>query len=416
MAENQVQERDQDVVTYETFTGLRGDVTPERFGSGDLAIGDNVDLDKSGRLARRDGYVLTLAGPAHSLWADAMQEFCLFVSGSQLMRLAADFSAHPIKSLVDGQSRLSAERVSDRVYFSNGTDTGIIERATGAARSWGLPVPPLPTPSVTVGQMPAGTYQFAATYWRTDGQESGAPRAGTITVGDGAGLSFAMPSSLDPDVASKALYLSTPNGEVLYLAGLMDNAAQTFTYANDTTELSYPIATQFLGPAPAGQLVAFYRGRMFVAVGDVLFYSSGFGYELFDLREYVALDGRITMLAPMTDKELGDSARGSGFFVGTDRSCGVLVGSDPKDFQYVPKANYGAVPGALDFVDGSLFGDDSAGVRELPVWLTTQGICVGMPELTIRNITRSRYPFAAGGQGAALFMSGPNRYIATANL
>src|SRR5437868_11295382 len=144
MADNQVQERDQDIVSYETFAGLRGDVTPERFGSGDLAVGDNVDLDKSGRLARRAGYTLTLAGAVHSLWADPMQEFCLFVSGGQLQRLAADFTAHPIKSLVDGQSRLSAERVSDRVYYSNGTDTGIMERASGAVRSWRLPVAPLP--------------------------------------------------------------------------------------------------------------------------------------------------------------------------------------------------------------------------------------------------------------------------------
>jgi hypothetical protein len=82
----------------------------------------------------------------------------------------------------------------------------------------------------------------------------------------------------------------------------------------------------------------------------------------------------------------------------------------------VPKTPYGAIEGALDFVDGSLFGDDSAGAKQLPVWLTTQGLCVGLPDMTIRNITRSKYVFAAAGQGAALFMPGPNRFIASANL
>jgi hypothetical protein len=93
----------------------------------------------------------------------------------------------------------------------------------------------------------------------------------------------------------------------------------------------------------------------------------------------------------------------------------VLVGSDPKDFQYVPKADYGAILGALDFVDGALFSDDALGGRQLPVWLTTQGICVGLPDMAIRNLTRSKYAFPATGQGAALFMPGPNRFIASAN-
>lgn len=416
MADNQTPQRDQDVVTYESFTGLRSDVTPERFSAGDLAVGDNIDLDKSGRIARRAGYSQTIAGAAHSLWADDMQEVCLYVGGGRLNRVAADFSTSAIGTLRDANSRMSYARVSDRIYFANGSDTGILERASGAVRSWGLPVPPLPAPTVTVGSMPAGIYQFAMTYLRIDGQESGAPLAGSVTVPAGGGLTFALPAASDPGVASKALYLSTPGGEVLYLAALVANSTTSLTYANDTSELNYPLPTQFMAPAPAGQLIAFYRGHMFVAVGDTLFHSAGFGYELFDLREYIPLDGRITMLAPMTDKELYESGKNSGFFVGTDRSCGVLVGSDPKDFQYVPKANYGAIPGALDFVDGALFSDDAIGARELPMWLTTQGICVGQPDMAIRNLTRSKYQFPASGQGAALFMAGPNRFIATANL
>ena len=156
---------------------------------------------------------------------------------------------------------------------------------------------------------------------------------------------------------------------------------------------------------------------MYVAVGDVLYPSSSFGYELFDLREYIPLDGRITLLAPLTDKEMIiDRGLGSGLFIGTDRSCGVLAGTSPENFQYVPKSDYGAIPGALAYVDGALFGDDSLGARQLPMWLTTQGICIGMPEMAIRNLTRSHYTIPAAGLGAALFMPGPNRFLATANL
>lgn len=413
MAENQTLQRDPDVVTYEKFKGLRSDVTPERFDPEDLAVGLNIDIDKTGRISRRDGYTLALGGRAHSLWADELQEFCLFVAGTSLMRLSPTFTAQSLAALTSPE-RMSFARVSERIYFTNGIDTGVIER-DARVRSWGLPVPPLPVPTLTVGQMPAGLYQFALTQLRDDGQESGAARAGTIEVPDGAGLDFALPPAA-PEAVARVLYLSTPNGEVLYVAAQLDAQASSYRYTGDTLELNLPLTTQFLQAAPAGQLIAYYRGRMYVAVGDVLYPSSAFGYELFDVREYVPLDGRITMLAPMTDREQAERGMASGFFLGTDRSCGVLIGNAPGDFQYVPKADYGAIPGALAYVDGALFGDDSLGARPLPVWLTTQGLCVGMPDMAIRNLTRSHYTFAAAGLGAALFMPGPNRFIATANL
>lgn len=413
MADNQTLQRDQDVVTYEAFTGLRGDVTPERFGPSDLAVGDNVDLDKSGRLSRRDGYTLKLAGAVRSLWADEQQDWCLFVMSGTLWRLNRDYSTVPLRALAATNARMTYARVNDRIYFMNGVDSGVIECLSGAVRSWGLPVPPLPALTRGVGLMPAGTYQYVMTWVRRDGQESGAPLAGSITVPDGSMLTGRLPTPTDPDVVAANFYLSTPNGDVLYFA--QTTSGNTFQYGNDTTELSLPLATQFLQAPPAGQAVAYYRGVMYVAVGDTIYPSTGYGYELFDLREYIPLDGRVTLLAPFVDKEMYETGKNSGIFVGTDRSCGALVGSGPKEFQYVPKTPYGAIEGALDFVDGSLFGDDSAGARQLPMWLTTQGLCVGQQDMTIRNITRSKFNFAAAGQGAALFMPGPNRFLASAN-
>lgn len=413
MADNQTQERDQDVVLYSSFNGLRNDVTPERYGSGDLFIASNCDLDKSGRLSRRAGFTKQLAGAVHSIWADDEQTICMFASGNQLNRMATDYSSAPLRTLAGVGARISYSKVNDEVFFSNGVDTGVIQN--GTARTWGIAVPPLPSPSVTVGYMPAGDYQFTMTYMRAEGQESGAPLAGVIAVPDGAGVKFALPVSADPGVASKILYLTTANSEELFMAIVVANASTSTTYIGDTTELSTPLKTQFLQPAPAGQLVAYYRGRMFVAVGDTLYPSEPYAYEWFDYRNYIQLSGKITLLATMEDKERSGDAQHSGFFVGTDRSCGIIVGTAPSDFQYVPKTNYGAIMGALDYVDGSVFGDNSLGARSLPMWLTTQGLCVGKPDMEIQNLTRTKYGFTAAGQGAALFMPGPNRFIATSN-
>jgi hypothetical protein len=415
MADNQTPQRDQDVVAYQSFSGLRNEVTPERFTVSDLASAMNVDLDKTGRLSRRDGYTSVRAGAAHSVWSDPQGLACLFVSGGQLQQLNADMSATPVAALYAADQPMSYVRVNDRVYFNNGTDTGVFEN--GATRSWGLPVPPLPGVSIGPGAMPAGSYQFVVTQMRADGQESGAqPLAGVVEVPDSSSLTFTLPHAVDWGVTTQAIYLSTPNGTTLFLAGLVLAGTRFWTYGNDTSELSAPLATQFLAPCPPGQLVTFYRGRAYVAVGDTLYPSRPFAPELFDLREYIQLDGRITMLAPMVEKELYDKGANSGFFVGTDRSCGLLVGSDPSEFQYVQRVPYGAIAGAVDYVDGALFGDNSAGARELPMWLSTQGICVGQPDLSIRNLTRSKFTLSASGSGAAVFMPGPNRFLASHNL
>jgi hypothetical protein len=409
------QQRDPDIIAYSSFNGLRNDVTPERYSQGDLEVADNIDIDLTGRISRRAGMTLQALGAWHSLWADQQQVSGYVAQGNTLYSIGPAFVLTLIAALKAG-NHISFFKVNDRTYFTNEVDTGVIEQA--AVRSWGVAPPNLPAVSIGTGSMSAGTYQFVMTYVRQDGQESGARAAGIVQVAtDGAGLNFSsMPSSIDPTVVAKNLYLSPPNGEQMFLALVLGNSVGTAAYTGDCTEFNVPLDSQFLLPAPAGQLIAFYRGRMWVAKDDVIYPSQPFDYERFDLREYIQMDGRVTLLAPMTDKEQrDDNMSSSGFFVGTDRSCGVMIGGNPDEFQYIPKANYGAVPGTMAMVDGSLYQDGAVGMRELPMWVTTQGICVGMPDLAVKNLTRTRYTFDVGQQGAALFLSEPNRFIATSS-
>lgn len=413
MALKDPDERDRDVVVYRAFTGMRNDVPAERFSTADLVSATNCNLNRSGQLFRRDGFTSVLAGDSHSLWANDAGTVALFVQGGQLRALNADYSSVALATLADGAARVSFTQVNDSIYYSNGTDKGIVQN--GTARTWGVATPGMIAATLTTGDMPAGEYQFTMTYLRADMQESGASRASVITVPEGGGLLFSMPVSADPDVEWSQIYLSAPNGDVMFQALTLASTVVGAGYREDTTELTVPLDTQFLQAPPAGQLVAYYRGRMFVAVGDTLYPSEPFAYEQFDYRNYMQLDSGITLLAPMEDKESSEIAQSSGFFVGTERTCGVIVGSSPADFRYVPKTTYGAVLGAVCTVDGSVFGDNSLGARLLPMWLTTQGLCVGKPDLQVQNLTRTKYGFAAGGQGAAIFMPGPNRFIASSN-
>lgn len=408
------QERDKDTVVYTGFTGLRNNVSAERMEVTDLTAAVNVDLDDSGRLTRRGGYASVLAGTKmHSLWSDEHEEVCLYVANGELRRLNAGYTSVLLRAGVTDMP-MSYVRVNDLVYFMNLTTSGVYDAAAGMVRGWGIAPPSAVGISRSVGALPGGVYQVSMTYMAADGRESGAGAAQAISVADGSSLVLALPVPTDPQVVAKNIYVTTADGNMLYELDTVSAATTSYTYNGG--DLARPLETQFLSPPVLGQAIAFYRGRMFVARGDALFSSSPFGYEFFDMREYVQLDGRITMLAPMADKETSEVSQNSGFFIGTERSCGVLVGSGPENFQYVPKIAHGAIPGTVAMVDGTLFADGSSTARLIPLWLTQRGICVGLPNMQIQNLTRAKYDFSASGQGAAVFQHEQSRYIVNFNL
>lgn len=419
MADAQAPARDPDLVAFGAFSnGVRNDVTAERLGPNDLALGDNIDLDNTGRVSRRSGRTKKNSTPTHSAWGDGLTlGFC--VQGTQLFKINTDYTLTVMFTGLTLGRAMSYRKVNDNVYMSNGREK--LVHANGQVRAWGLAVPQV-LAMQSSGTLPPGRYQFTATYVRNDGQESGAAVAVALTVSPDplnptltTGFALSVPPSTDATVIGCNFYASGPYGTELYLIG-SGVPAYTAAFGRLTDLTNYELQLQFLTAPPAGQIVGYYSGRMFLLADDLLFYSEPFAYELFDPRKYIPLDGRGTLFAVMEDKEtLDQPGQNSGAFVGTDRSCGILVGSTPEDFQYVPKMDYGAVEGALDYVDGSLFGDGQTGARRLPVWLSAQGLCVGMPGMEIRNITRNRFAFSAGGRGAALFEPNPNRFIAISN-
>lgn len=388
-----------DGIEFKGFRGLRNDVDPERLESGDLVVAENVDLDNSGRLSRRSGYVLQMAGDVHSLWADS--EVCLFVQGSTLKRLNDDLStATSVKSL-SSNDPVSYDRLNDTVYYSNGTDTGAFGPA--GVRSWGLTPPDvLPAISLTGGNSPAGTYQYTMTYLRTDGQESGAGPTGTVELTEKGGIIFGyLPVSDDPDVTHKAIYLTPANGEVLYRAMELDNSTTTAVYTGEGLGLVTPLDTRYLMPPPAGHVIAHHYGRMLVATDRYLYHSEAMAPELFDYRRFTPLPHRITLVAPTI----------GGVFVGTDNNIAWLAGPDADSFTYEEKADYGAIQGTLSYVPSNLLALDIP-PQNIPVWTGEKGIVAGLPDGSLISLTEARYRMDnTSKQGAAYFDRATNRYV-----
>jgi hypothetical protein len=160
-----------------------------------------------------------------------------------------------------------------------------------------------------------------------------------------------------------------------------------------------------LREAPGGQIVTQYNGRMYLGSGPVLGYSQPYGYELFDPRDYIALDGsEITIVAPVTD----------GIFVGTRERIVFLQGSGPEDFRRIEKAPVGALPGTLVFVDADGVKFEGVTSKVIGLFVTARGIAACMDGGTFFDMTQDKHEIAAFQRGAALYRKtgGEQRYVA----
>ena len=396
-----------DLPTLKAFTGLRNDVSAERFAPGDLAIADNVDLDASGRLARRGGYSLALAGAAHSLYGLGDHALVMRTDPLRPAR-GALYTLTPDLDLTLLQDDLSPERMAyvtppgARTYASNHHETMVIE--AGRTRSWGLVIPAgLGNAAATSGSLAAGYYQWTLTYLRDDGQESGAPLAVGLDLPAGGGLAFTdLPVSSDPGVIAKSLYLTPANGDQLYFALTLPNATTSATLMNDDLDLQVPLDCQLLSPAPAGHLLAYYRGHLLIAADNLIYYSQPHDYERFNLLDYHLLDSRVTLLAPVDD----------GIYVATQTRTYFMTGETPSAFRLDKQvASLGAVEGSYVAADPELVGDgQTPGVAAL--WLASNGgLCLGRNQGQFQNLTGARYRRPVRGVGAGLFRAATQQYL-----
>jgi hypothetical protein len=361
--------------------GVRNDISPERFSPKDLLIGSNIELDDTGKVARRLGTTPLIPGDAHSLYASG--DDCLAVVNGVLNRINPDNSLVPLLSV--GAGRVAYQRIVDEVMWSNGSQSGIVSRA--GARQWGITPPPaFAATSTSTGALREGDYLYTMTFVRADGKESGAPICGRLhAVG---GINFAnLPVSSDPLVTSKRIYLSAWDGELPYLAMSLMNTVKSATLSDDPPA-GPPLRTQFMGAAPAGQLVGYYNGRAYVAQGRFLWYSQPYEFELFDLmNSYLAFPSEVKTFAPVSD----------GVFVGSEDETVFLHGDDPAEFKRRQVADYGTVLGTeQEIPEYYVLDEKQRNLGPQVMWMSKQGVCLGSNGGHYKNLTGGRYILPGG--------------------
>lgn len=336
---------------------------------------DNVDLDDGGFLTRRRGVTRVVSGKAHSLWG-AGQDM-LAVVDDELVMVDASMQAHTLMGGM-GPHPVSYTRAPDGcIYFTNGT---VIQRLKGRAVEDLCPRPPaIVSAAVGQGALPAGRYHYTATM-EQGGVESPAYTVQAVDVPEGASLTVTVQG-----VGTANVYVTAANGEVLSLAG-----------ANSSVQVTTPVLegreceTLDTVNLPPGQIIRYYRSRLWVAAGSVLWFSNDYHYAICRPdRSYLTFPAPITVVEP-TD---------GGLYICADKTYwlpdiaeGIRVVDD----------------------DGGIFGTSGQKGTDA-YWHSAAGLVVGAPNGQIEKVQEAALMLTNAEQGASLYrkQDGTNHIVTT---
>lgn len=254
------------MLTFTGFTGINNVIPERRQKESDLVRAVNVDVGLTGEITRRVGYA-EIDGTCHkNLWQAA--GFMLATCGSVLTAIWPDGTRHVIHPAL-GYSRVWYCNLPDgRTTYSNGLIHGVTDGLTGAARSVPMPAS-LGVADVAFGALHPGEYRYHLTYVRlADRLEGPAISSEKVAISQG-GLRLDGLPQLDGHAVN--IYLSGKDGEGAYLAG--ETTGTSFEYTGNNAALVLPCRTLGGQPFPVGTITAFWRGRVLVAQGDVLWAS-----------------------------------------------------------------------------------------------------------------------------------------------
>jgi len=355
----------------------------------------NVDLSNSGGISLRPGYtkIFDAGGDSvHSLFSSRLHT--VFCQATSLKTLDPDYSATEIKAGIDPNNYMSYAEVNAELYFSNGVDTGIVYEDSSVA-PWGVKEPtgqPLLTLNAS-GGLWEGTYQVAITFVDSNGQESGSSLAETIDVPADNGITCSLFPSND-DAAFINIYLTAPNGTELYHRAQVPMGTASVDFVTNPDKYGKALETQFMEQMPAGHIVRYFKGRMWVAVGDMLVFSPGLRYGLYDPRHtYFRFPARITIVQPVQD----------GVYVVADQTY-FLGGTDPMQMEQRVVYSDGAIEGTGLNVPPTMIKEDEFDTLPdyLAFWYSSNGAVLGLPGGQVQTITEDVLDIPAFGRGASL--------------
>jgi hypothetical protein len=290
---------------------------------------------------------------------------------------------------------MSYTEAAGAVYLTNGAVTAMYR--DGKVTSWGVETPTSsPTISLSGGILSAGDYLLTCTFVRDTGEESGSNLPVVIRgVPAGSGLVITnLPVPTAADVTAVNVYMCAANGAVLYLIKQVAVGAigELITGAEPQ---GAKLQTALVSPMPAGTSAATSRGRVFVAAGNVLWYSEPLRYGLCDASvNYMLFPADIQLVVGLS----------TGLFIAADKTY-FWGGPDSLD----PLRTVGEYTGVRNSVSYLPTTSDA-------IWLSSRGMVHGTLDGQVTLLTDGRLATKYAGHGSTLYResAGIKQFIGTA--
>lgn len=389
---------------FKDFSGINNVDPQERLGAGELREAVNVNISRSKRVARRDGFALQTAGNYHSLFSATTSggEVMLGVSGSNLVRFSTGL-VETVLLAVNPALRWSFVEVNGIIYGTNGAVNGLYSGS--AWKPWGIaPMAAFPTLTFGAGAFPAGKYHFAITYKTATGLES-QPVLGSYTAATAGGFTLsAMPASTHPDVTKIAVYMTHCNGSEYYFSVEVNNNVSTVALVDTVNAI--PLRTQYLSAPPVGTMLRYHYGRIYIVDSQIVWFTDYQDYEHIDYRKNF-----VVFTLPVTVLESVQGQAGTLWAV-SDRTY-ALVGQQPEQFNRIV---------ADDSGDGVKHSGVVVPANRLPVegqqgqaavWIAGGSVCAGFDNGFFQSLTPKYIaPSATEGAAVARDYDGLYQYLA----
>lgn len=317
------------MLTFEKFTGINNVLPEHRLSGSDLVQATDVDIGLTGEITRRGGFAEVSAVCHKNLWQ--AQGFMLATAGAQLTAIHQSGDRHVIHPALGSDRVWYCNLPDGRTTYSNGLIHGVTDGFAGVERS--VPAPEsLGTPDTAFGALPDGQYRYYLTYVRLADRLEGPAISSEPLAITGGGLRLGGLPKRDGHAVN--VYLSGQDGEGAYLAGT--TVGRSFEYTGNSAALVLPCRSLGAQPFPVGTITAFWRGRVLVAQGSVLWASRASAPHLADWRDFKQMPAQITAIQPVDD----------GVYVGTAQDLVFLSGATWDQMTFKATQRGPVVPGS----------------------------------------------------------------------
>ena len=252
----------------------------------------NVDIDNAGRCRIRDGQTLIQALTASHSFHETTDGTQYLVRASALYSVAVPTYSETLVKSLSSNASMSYFEHDGVLYFSNGTDSGMV--FSGTAHPIGMATPAAPSVTNIAGTLHNGRYQVGVTYMNSvTGRESGNAGTTLYELAATGALRVTLPGA-STGATHINVYVSELNGSVAYLHSTVAVGTATLDITSLATT-TRPLSEDYEEPLPAGINLFFHKGRLCCTNGGTLYYGNPFRLGYYTPTNFVGFEHDVTL-------------------------------------------------------------------------------------------------------------------------